>query len=258
MIHLKTKEEIELMHEGGRMLARILEELSAAAKPGVTTEYLDRLAHELLSSYGVKPAFLHYGGFPAVLCVSLNDEVVHGMPSKTRSLKEGDVMSLDMGLIYKGFNLDSAVTVPVLGGMSYESWAKDNPRHHQLLEITRESLGAGINQAKPGNKLGKISNTIQKIVEGKKFGVVRDLVGHGIGRELHEDPQVPNFGSEKEGIVLQEGLVIAIEPMVTEGDWRLAKSRDNDFVFKTRDGSYAAHFEHTVAITANGPLVLTK
>jgi methionyl aminopeptidase len=257
MIKLKTKEEIGLMREGGQMLAMILKKLAEASRPGVTTYDLEKLARELLLSYKVKPAFLNYGGFPATLCVSLNDEVVHGVPSKNRTLETGDIVSLDMGLIYKGFNLDSAVTVPVLGEMSYEEWGKQNPKHKVLLETTQESLNAGINQARPGNKLGKVSSTIQKIIEKKGFGVVRDLVGHGIGKELHEEPQVPNFGSENDGVRLEEGMVIAIEPMVTEGDWRL-KTGDNDFVFKTKDGSFAAHFEHTVAITAEGPLVLTK
>jgi methionyl aminopeptidase len=255
-IYIKTEDEIKTMQKGGRILAEILKKLAEAVKPGVATKELDMLARELVLSYKVKAGFLGYGGFPAALCVSVNDEVVHGVPSK-RILNEGDIISLDMGVIYEGFNLDSAITLPVLGGLNYKDWAKANPKLNELIEVTRESLNIAIKQAKAGNRVGKIGHVVQSFVEGKGFGVVRDLVGHGVGRSLHEEPQVPNFGSEKDGAELKDGMVIAIEPMVTAGDWHVTEDRSG-FTYRTKDGSYAAHFEHTVAITRRGPLVLTK
>jgi methionyl aminopeptidase len=260
-IYLKTEDEIKTMQKGGKILADILKKLAEAVKPGITTKDLDTLARELVLSYNlsgqeVKAGFLGYGGFPAALCASVNDEVVHGVPSK-KILSEGDIISLDMGVIYEGFNLDSAITVPVLDAMSYKDWAKANPKLNELIEVTRESLNIAIKQAKAGNRIGKIGHAVQSFVEGKGFGVVRDLVGHGVGRSLHEDPQVPNFGSEKDGAELREGMVIAIEPMVTAGDWHVVEDRGG-FTYRTKDGSYAAHFEHTVAITKRGPLVLTE
>lgn len=265
MIYLKSKEEIATMHEGGKTLAEILNKLSETVRSGIATQDLDKLARELILFYvqktgaEIKTAFLGYGGYPAAVCTSINDEVVHCVPSE-RKLKEGEIISLDMGLTYKGFYLDAALTVPVLtepsSEPSYEFWAKLNPKLHRLLESTKEALNAGIKQAKVGNRLGKISHAIQSVVERNGFGVIRELVGHGIGRQLHEEPQVPNFGQEDEGVRLEEGMVIAIEPMVSLGDWRLVKGSDG-FSYKTKDGSYAAHFEHTVAITKSGPLVLT-
>ncbi len=257
MIYIKTPEEIKIMREGGKILADILKKIAGAIKPGVKTEELDRLARELISFYKVKAAFLGYGGFPATICTCINDVVVHGVPS-SRTLEKGDIISLDMGIIHRGFNLDSAITVPVLDkNLSYEKWSASNPQPHKLLEITRGALNAGINQARAGNRLGEVSHTIQTIIEGESFGVVRELVGHGIGKSLHEEPQIPNFGEKDEGPKLKEGMVLAIEPMVTAGDWRLVKDADG-FSYRTRDGSLAAHFEHTVAITSASPLVLTK
>jgi methionyl aminopeptidase len=262
MINLKTPEEIQIMREGGRILAEILDKLAKEVKPGIATQDLDKLARELILFYAkesgkpVKAAFLGYDGFPAALCVSINEEVVHGVPSK-RILKEGEVVSLDMGIVYKGLYLDSAITLPVLGETDYKLWAKLNPRLHRLLDVTKESLNAGINEAKVGNRLGKVSHAVQAVVERSGFGVIRDLVGHGIGRKLHEEPQVPNYGSENEGVRLEEGMVVAIEPMVSVGDWRV-KRAGNSFTYVTYDASFAAHFEHTVAITKSGPLVLTK
>ncbi|OGN03881.1 MAG: type I methionyl aminopeptidase [Candidatus Yanofskybacteria bacterium RIFCSPHIGHO2_01_FULL_44_17] len=262
MIHLKTPQEIKTMAEGGKILAEIIKKLSEAVKPGITTQELNKLAGELILFYSekeggkVKTAFLGYGDYPAHVCTSVNDEVVHCVPSG-RELKEGDLISLDMGIRYKDFYLDSAVTVPVLGESSYDMWSKLNPKLHRLLEVTKESLGAGIKQAKIGNRIGDISCAVQSVVENNRFGVIRELVGHGIGRNLHEEPQVPNFGVVGEGVKLEEGMVIAIEPMVALGDWRLAKGADG-FTYKTKDGSYAAHFEHTVAVTKAGPLILTK
>ena len=242
------------MREGGKILAEILEQLAAAVQPGISTFDLEKLARKLVSFYKVEPSFLGYQNFPAALCVSVNDEVVHGVPSATRILKGGDIISLDMGILRDGFNVDSALTVPVLGGLTRDQWAKDNPKLNKLIETTKTALNAGIKQAKVGNRLGKISNTIQNIAEKEKFGVIREMVGHGIGRQLHEEPQVPNYGQPDEGPVLEEGMVLAIEPMISAGDWHLVQ---NGLAYKTRDGSWASHFEHTVAITKNGPVVLT-
>ena len=254
MISIKTESEISIMREGGKILAEIIRKVSQAVKPGIPTKDLERLARELFRFYGVRPAFLNYNGFPASVCVSLNDEVVHGVPSD-RIMKEGDVLSLDLGIVHKGFFTDSAVTVPVLGELTREQWAKDDPKLNKLIETTRAALNAGIKQAKAGNRLGEISNTIQSVVEKEGFGVIREMVGHGVGRKLHEEPQVPNYGSFDEGPVLEEGMVLAIEPMVSIGDWHLIQ---DGLVYKTRDGSCAAHFEHTVAITKKSPLVLTR
>lgn len=259
MVYLKSSQEISIMAEGGKILAEILKKLSKAVKPGVTTQDLEDLARELTKEARIKPAFLGYGGYPAALCASVNEEVVHCEPS-SRGLKEGEIVSLDMGIIYKGFYLDSALTVAVLNGLEYgdyRQWAKLNPRLHKLLETTEEALNAGIEEARAGNRVGNISYAVQRVAESYGFNVVRELVGHGIGRELHEEPQVPNFGRKTDGIELQEGMVLAIEPMVTTGDWRVKKDH-RGFAYRTADGSYAAHFEHTVAITKDGPVVLTK
>lgn len=254
MISIKTESEIKIMREGGKILAKILQKISQAAKPGIPTKDLDKLARELIRFYNVGPAFLNYNGFPAALCVSLNDEVVHGVPSD-RKLKEGDVLSLDIGIVHKGFFTDSAVTVPVLGKLTYGQWAKTNPKLSKLVETAKAALNAGIKQAKVGNCLGKISSTIQTIVEKEGFGIIREMVGHGIGRQLHEEPQIPNYGRPDEGPELTEGMTLAIEPMISVSDWHLIQ---DGLTYKTRDGSWAAHFEHTVAITKEGPLVLTK
>jgi methionyl aminopeptidase len=253
VIPIKTKEEIEIMREGGKLLAGIMKQISESAKPGIKTKELDKLARELIESVGAKPAFLNYGGFPASLCVSINEEVVHGVPSE-RELKQGDVLSLDLGLIYKGFVADMAVTIPVLGDMNYEDWAKVTPDTARLIETTKAALNIGIKQIKAGSKLGRVSSAIQSTVEKQGFGVIREMVGHGVGRNLHEEPQIPNYGDQTDGPVLEEGMVLAIEPMVSMGDWQLKK---NGQVYCTRDGSIAAHFEHTVAVTKDGPEILT-
>ncbi len=244
------------MAEGGKILKDILEKLSQAVRPGLTTNDLNKLANELVFSYKVKPAFLNYGGFPGTLCISINNEVVHGVPSD-KILKEGDIVSLDMGIIYKGWNLDAALTVPVLGSQAYQQWAEENPKVAKLLHITKESLYVGIKQAKVGNRVGDISHAIEEVIKPHGFGIVRDLVGHGIGKLLHEEPHVPNYGRPSDGPVLQVGMVIAIEPIVTMGTWRV-KLADDEFTYVTQDNSWAAHFEHTVAITKDGPIVLTK
>lgn len=255
MISIKTESEIKTMREGGKILAEILEQLAVAVQPGISTFDLEKLARKLVSFYKVEPSFLGYQNFPAALCVSINDEVVHGVPSVTRILKEGDIISLDMGILYEGFNVDSALTVPVLGGLTRDQWAKDNPKLNKLIETTKTALNAGIKQAKVGNRLGKISNTIQGVIEKEGFSVIREMVGHGVGRKLHEEPQIPNYGHPDDGPVLEEGMVLAIEPMVSAGDWHLVQ---DGLTYKTKDGSYAAHFEHTVAITKNGAQVLTE
>ena len=257
MIKIKNKEEIEVMKEGGGILAKILKELSGAVKPGITTNDLDKLASELVFKFGAKPAFLDYHGYPATLCTSINEEIVHGLPSD-RKLKEGDLLKLDMGVLYKGFYTDSAVTVLVssLSRLSH-IFKKDYSRKLKLMSITKKSLEIGIAQARVGSTIGDIGSAIQKYVERERLNLVRDLVGHGIGKELHEPPQVPNYGKAGSGEKLVAGMVIAIEPMVVTGDW-LTKEGADGFVFETKDGGLAAHFEHTVAITEKGPLVLTK
>ena len=255
MITIKTSEEIKIMAEGGKILAQIIQKLAQAVRPGIATRKLDKLARELVSYYRVEPAFLGYGGFPATVCISVNDEVVHGVPS-SRILNEGDIVGLDMGIIYEGLNVDSAVTLPALADLTYKDWTRANPREAKLIEVTKTALEIGISQARVGNHVGAIGHAVQKFVEGQGFSVVRDLVGHGIGRKLHEEPAVPNFGRPTDGPELVEGMVIAIEPMVTEGDWRVKKG-SNGFVFVTADGSWAAHFEHTILVTRKNPEILS-
>lgn len=252
------------MREGGKILAEILKKLSEAVRPGITTLDLDRLARELVLFYKVKPEFLGYaphffppGGFPGVICTSVNEGVVHYAPAPDKILNEGDIINLDAGIKYKDFCLDSAITVPVTN-LSYEEWAKQSSKLRKLLEVTKESLNIGIKQAKVGNYIGDIGHAVQVVVERNGFSVIRELVGHGIGHHLHEEPQVPNFGFPGEGERLQEGMVVAIEPMVSMGGWQVVKESKRGFGYRTRDGSWVAHFEHTVAVTKNGPLVLTK
>ncbi len=256
MITIKSKEEIQVMRMGGKILAKIIKQLTQAVQPGICTKDLDQLASELVFSYRVKPAFLGYDDFPATVCISVNDEVVHGVPG-VRVLKVGDLVGIDMGIIHQGFVTDSAVTVPVLGTMNYQQWAEENPENSKLLSVTQEALSLGIKQARAGNQVGAISHTIQKFVESHGFSVVRDLVGHGIGKKLHEDPLVPNYGDKNEGPILEEGMTIAIEPMVNADDWRVKKSPDGH-TFVTHDGSLSTHFEHTILITRKNPEILTN
>lgn len=253
MINIKTQKEIDIMHEGGKMLAEILKDLVKAVKPGIATQDLEKLAKELVFKFGARSSFLNYNGYPAVLCTSVNDEIVHGVPSE-RKLGKGDLLKLDMGVLYKGFHNDSTVTVLVGGGLALD---KKTLLKKKLINVTRESLEIGIKQAKPGKTIGDIGSAIQKYVEKNDFNLVRDLVGHGIGRELHEEPHVPNYGQPGTGEELKSGMVIAIEPMVVTGDWKIKEGRDG-FVFETKDGGLAAHFEHTVAITEKGAVVLTR
>ena len=248
MVNIKTEKEIQIMREGGKILGEILNKLADAVKPGITTNDLEKLAHELVLSYGVESSFFGFDGYPAYLCTSINDEIVHGLPSE-RVLEEGDLIKIDMGVLYKGFHTDSATTV-LVGN-------KGDSVKRSLIQTTKESLEIGISKARVGNTLGDIGSAIQKHIEDKGFNVVRDLVGHGIGRELHESPQVLNYGKVGTGEKLIAGMVIAIEPMVVTGKWGIKNGKDG-YVFVTKDGGLAAHFEHTIAITDSGPLVITK
>jgi len=248
LVILKSKREIELMAQAGKIVARTFEVLKNALQPGITTAELDRLAEEFILSQNALPAFKGYQGFPASICVSINEEVVHGIPSAQTVLKEGDIVSIDCGAIFEGYYGDAAKTFPV-GEISLEK--------KELLKVTEEALKQGIEKAKAGNRLGDIGYAIQEYAEKRGYGVVRDYVGHGIGRQMHEDPQVPNFGAAGKGIRLVEGMVLAIEPMINLGTYRV-KTLANNWTVVTLDGKPSAHFEHTVAITANGPLVLTR
>ncbi len=247
MIILKSRQEIEKMRKSNAIVAAILEELAKKIRPGVKTIELDRLSEEMALKKGARPAFKGYRGYPYSLCTSVNSEVVHGMPSE-RELKEGDIVSLDFGILNDGYYGDAAVTVPV-GGIT--------PAAKRLLKVTEEALYKGIAEIKAGNRIGDISAAIQGHVEAAGYSVVRDLVGHGIGKSLHEDPQVPNYGSGGRGIELKPGMVFAIEPMVNEGTYRVEILRDG-WTVVTADGKLSAHFEHSVAITENGPVVLSR
>ena len=247
MITIKSAEEIKTMREGGRILAQIMKELGKRVKPGITAEYLDKVAEDLVFRYGAKPSFKGYQGFPAALCVSINEEIVHCIPSE-RKLKEGDVISLDLGILYKGFHTDIAITLPV---------GRVSPEVQRLIRVTKKALKRGIKKVRPGNTFGDIGNTIQRYVEGQGYNVVRDLCGHGIGKDIHEEPQVLNYGKRRTGPEIKEGMVFCIEPMVTAGDWRLKKAKDG-YGFQTADSSLSAHFEHTIAATKTGCQLLTK
>ena len=245
-IILKSRQEIELMRTSGRILAEIITVLQERIGPGMTTAELDAIAEREIKARKVKAAFKGYRGFPACLCISINDEIVHGIPG-SRVMEEGDVVSIDAGVVYQGFYSDSAITV-ALGARPQET--------ERLIATTRDALYAGITAARPGARMGDVSSTIQRVIEAQHFGVVRKYVGHGIGRQLHEEPSVPNFGTPGMGLVLRPGLCIAIEPMVTVGDWRTKEHADG-WTVSTADGSLAAHFEHSLVITEHGPEVLT-
>jgi methionyl aminopeptidase len=247
MVLIKTEKEIEIMREAGKILAGVMKGLEGEVKPGVSTNYLNKVAEDLVFKFGAKSAFKGYDGFPASLCVSINEDVVHCLPSE-RKIMEGDIISLDMGVLYKDFYSDMAITLPVGRVSSLAS---------RLIEITKKSLEEGIGQARAGNKFGDIGSAIQKLVEEQGFGVVREMCGHGIGRNLHEEPQILNFGERGSGEEIKKGMVFCIEPMITAGDWRLKKAKDK-YGFQTKDNSLAAHFEHTIAITESGPEILTS
>jgi methionyl aminopeptidase len=248
VIILKSSREIELIHAGGRILAEALEMLRDLVKPGVSTKEIDFEIEDLIRKRGARPAFKGYRGFPATVCVSINEEVVHGIPSPHRRLKEGDIVGLDLGCIVDGYYADTAITLPV---------GEIPPPVQRLLDVTRESLDEGIARARPGNRLGDISHAIQRHVEGHGLAVVRAFVGHGIGVALHEDPQIPNFGEPGRGPLLKAGMCFAIEPMVTMGTWDV-RILDDGWTAVTTDRSFAAHFEHTVAITEGDPEILTN
>ena len=246
-VTIKSEREIELMREAGKILAKTHNELEKALKPGMTTWDIDHLGEEIIRSYGCIPSFKNYCGYPASICVSVNNEVVHGIPSKKRVIQEGDIVSLDAGVIYKGYHSDAARTHAV-GNISEEA--------KRLIEVTKQSFFEGIKLAVPGNHLFDISEAIQKYVESNGYSVVRDLVGHGIGTHLHEDPQIPNFKQRRKGMKLRPGMTLAIEPMVNEGSYDVVWL-DDDWTVVTEDGSLAAHYENTIVITEDGCEILT-
>ena len=246
-ISIKSEKEINLMRESGKILAAILRELEEEVKEGISTLDIDKKCYELIKKYGCTPSFLNYNGYPASICVSVNDQVVHGIPNKKKILKNGDIVSLDCGVIYQGYHTDAARTIAV-GEISDEA--------KRLIEVTRQSFFEGIKYAKEGYHLYEISAAIQKYVEANGFSVVRDLVGHGIGRELHEEPQIPNFAQKRRGPLLKAGMTLAIEPMVNEGRYEVYWE-DDDWTVVTADGSLSAHYENTVLITNGEPELLT-
>lgn len=245
-IKIKTPQEIEVLYQAGQILASVIDVLASSLKSGMTTRQIDDLAEKLMAERRVRPAFKGYRGFPACVCVSVNEEIVHGIPDD-RVIEGGDIVSLDAGVVHEGFFSDMAVTVPV---------GQVSPERIHLIEVTRTSLMKGIAQARAGQHLSDISHAVQSYVEPHGFSVVRDFVGHGIGRDLHEEPEIPNFGPPHQGPVLEEGMVMAIEPMINAGDWQ-TRIRDNGWTVETMDGKPSAHFEHTVAITADGVRILT-
>jgi methionyl aminopeptidase len=251
MVKIKTPGEIETMAEGGKILAGIVRELGNRVRPGITTKELDELAEELIFKSGGKCSFKGYEDFPACLCASVNEEIVHAVPSK-RVLKEGDIISLDLGVYYKGFHSDMAVTVPV---------GRVSSSVEKLIKATKRTLEAGIEKVRPGNYIRDISRAIQGYAEGQGYNIIHELCGHGIGKEVHEPPQILNSvffdeTTEDEKIKIREGMVLCLEPMLTAGDWRIKRSKDG-FGYETKDGSLSCHFEHTVAVLKDGAKVLT-
>jgi len=244
---IKSTQEIEKMRRAGQVVREVLELVRGKVKPGVTTLDLEKAAEGRLKELGVKAAFKGYHGYPCVLCTSVNSEVVHGIPSPKRTLKDGDIVSVDFGVVIDGYYGDAAITVPV---------GSIGPEAQRLLKVTEESLKAGIAAVRPGATLGDVGAAVQGVVEGQGFSVVRDFVGHGIGSNMHEDPQVPNFGEAGRGMKLKAGMVIAIEPMVNAGRPEV-KVLDDGWTAVASDGSMSAHFEHTVAVTATGARILT-
>ena len=248
MIVLKSGRELQRMRAAGKILAQVKERLKAMVRPGISTHQIDTDVEAFILSQGAQSAFKGYRGFPATVCTSINEEVVHGIPSPTRKLRDGDIIGLDLGCIVDDYYADCAITLPV---------GRVPARTQELLDVTRESLDKAIVQCRVGNRLGDISHSVQAHCESHGFSVVRAFVGHGIGRALHEEPQVPNFGEPGRGIVLKAGMVLAIEPMVTMGSCEVRVLEDR-WTAVTVDGSLAAHFEDTIAITASGPSVLTR
>lgn len=247
MIVRKSRAELEAMREGGVITAACIRMLREHVRPGVTTRELDHLAEEFIRSRGGTPEFKGYQGFPASICTSPNDMIVHGIPGRYR-LKEGDIISLDVGVRYEGFVTDSATTVAV---------GEISPEARGLLDVTQECLEAATREVRPGNHLGDIGYAIQELAEGRGYGVVRDLVSHGVGREMHEDPQIPNYGRRGSGPRLLPGMTFAIEPMITLGSYEIKIDEHDGWSIYTADGSLAAHYEHTIAVTDDGPWILT-
>ncbi len=248
MIICKSPAELEKMRRSGLLVWQLLQELKQMVEPGVATETLERVAEKRIRQLGARPAFKGYYGYPCVLCTSINSEIVHGIPSPKRVLKEGDILKVDVGVELEGYFGDSAMTIPV---------GQISPELQRLMQVTQDSLNLAIEKVRLGNRLGDVCSTVQQHVEAHGYSVVREFVGHGIGRKMHEDPQVPNYGTPGQGPRLREGMVLAIEPMVNTGspDTRVLEDK---WTAITVDGGYSAHFEHTVAVTSNGPWVLTK
>jgi methionyl aminopeptidase len=247
MIPLKSEQELVLMRQGGKILAGILESLSKSIRSGISTLEIDRIAEDLMRQAKVESAFKGYKGYPACICISVNEEIVHGIPSQ-RLLKDKDIVSLDIGIYHQGYFTDAATTVSI---------GKIDRSSKRLIDVTKRALSEGIKKAKPGNRLTDISYSIQNYVEKNGFSVVREFVGHGIGRSLHEEPEIPNFGRPGEGPILKNGMVLAIEPMVNMGSWE-SEILDNGWTAVTKDRLASAHFEHTVAITSKGNEILTS
>ncbi len=245
-ITIKTPEEIQIMREGGKILATILKTLKKEVKEGISTAELNQIALNMCAQYNVQPSFLGYGGFPGAICASVNEEIVHGIPSD-KKLKKGDLISIDFGVYHKGLHTDSCITVPV---------GEISPQKQKLLKVTKEALNNAISLVRDGVQLGDISNIIQETAEKNGFNIVKNLTGHGIGENLHEEPQVLNFGKKGTGIVLKKGMTIAIEPIITIGSPKNYTLSD-DWTIVTEDGSLSGHFEHTMAVTQNGADILT-
>lgn len=248
MVTIKSEREIELMREAGRILQKVHEDLGKELKAGMSTKEIDRICEQLIRGYGCIPSFLNYEGFPASVCVSINDEVVHGIPNKHRYIQEGDIVSLDTGVIWKGYQSDAART-HMIGEVT--------PQARKLVEVTEQSFFEGIKYAKAGNHLNDVSSAIQAYAESFGFGVVRDLVGHGIGTEMHEAPEIPNFATRRKGIKLVAGMTLAIEPMITAGRYDVVWDNDDGWTVTTEDGSLASHYENTILITDGDPEILS-
>lgn len=248
MIILKTTRELETMRDACKLSAQALQVGLEAVRPGASTWEINRKIHDFITSHGAKPSFLGYGGFPAAACISVNEQVIHGIPSKTVMLREGDIVSIDVGALYKGYHGDNAGTVGA---------GEISPEVRKLLEVAEQSLYLGIEQAVVGARVGDISAAVQSHNESHGFGVVRDYVGHGVGQKLHEEPEVPNFGKAGRGPRLAAGMTLAIEPMINMGSQDIRVLGDH-WTVVTTDGKWSAHFEHTIAITDNGPVILTR
>jgi len=246
MIPLKSEEDLKMLQRSGQILGRVMKGLEKIVNPGISTLQIDRLAEELIVGEGAKPAFKGYQGFPAAICASINEEIVHGIPGK-RVLEEGDIISLDLGVNLSGYFSDAAITLAV---------GKISPEVMKLIQVTREALAEGIKKAIIGNNLSDVSHRIQSFVEGNGFSVVRQFVGHGIGKNLHEEPEIPDFGRPHQGPILKKGMVLAIEPMVNMGSWE-SEILPNGWTAVTKDRQVSAHFEHTIALTEEGPVILT-